>query len=348
MRKLVSRILPQGDTRNAQGNTARPQGGAFARKGSEITLGPCNRWSGSRSAFALALAPLALSACAGGPEPVSLVDSAPAQRAWVAQCEDWDEWDKPGPPFRIYGDTYYVGTCGITAILVAGADGHTLIDSGTDKGADAVLANIRALGFFPQDVKTLLTSHEHFDHVGGMAKLQAATGARIVTTAAAAAVLRSGKPGADDPQATSDHPPFAPVTGPMTILTRATMQRFAGREFTPIFTPGHTPGALSWRWRDCEGTDCQSIVYADSLNPISADGYRFSDNPRLIAAMRRGLRDLARVDCEIVLAPHPAAALMRDRLSGTSPLVNRSGCRNYATTASARLDARLAAERKGG
>lgn len=295
-----------------------------------------------------AAATLALGACAGGPEPVSLVDSGPAQRAWVAQCKDMDDWDKPAPPFRIHGDTYYVGTCGISAILVAGPEGHTLIDSGTDKGAEIVLANIRALGFFPKDVKTLLMSHEHFDHIGGMARLQAATGARIVTTPAGAAVLRSGKPGAGDPQAESGHPPFPPVTGTITTISRATPQRFAGREFYPILTPGHTPGALSWRWRDCDGGDCKWIVYADSLNPISADGYRFSDHPRYVAAMRKGLRDLSRVPCDIVLAPHPTAALMRDRLAGTRPLVNSSGCRNYATTASARLDARLAEERQGG
>lgn len=295
-----------------------------------------------------AAAMLALSACAGGPEPLSLTDSAPAQRAWTEQCKDWDDWDKPAPPFRIHGDTYYVGTCGISAILVAGSDGHTLIDSGTDKGADVVLANIRSLGFFPQDVKTLLMSHEHFDHVGGMAKLQAATGARIVTTPAAAAVLRSGKPGADDPQADSDHPPFAPVTGPISTFTRPVAQRFSGREFTPILTPGHTPGAVSWRWRDCDGMECKTIVYVDSLNPISADGYRFSDNPRLVAAMRRGMRDVARSACDIVLAPHPTSALLRDRLLGTRPLIDRSGCRNYATTASARLDKRLEDERKGG
>jgi metallo-beta-lactamase class B len=255
-----------------------------------------------------------------------------------------DEWDKPGLPFRVYGSTYYVGTCGISSILVAGPDGHTLIDSGTDKGADIVLANIRALGFLPQDVKTLLMTHEHFDHIGGMAKLQAATGATIIATAPAAGVLRSGKPGAADPQVNAGHPPFPPVTGAIQVLRKPSPQRLAGKEFRPIFTPGHTPGAVSWRWRDCEGSDCKTIVYADSLNPISGEGYRFSDHPKLVAAFRKGLKVLAAADCDIVLAPHPTAALLRDRLLGNRAVVDRSGCRNYATTASAKLDARLAQE----
>lgn len=298
------------------------------------------------------LALLAVGACAPALEPISLTDDAPGQRAWTAACKDMDDWDKPGPPFRIHGRTYYVGTCGITALLVVGPDGHTLIDSGTDKGADIVLANIRALGFNPADVKTLLMSHEHFDHVGGMAKLQAATGATVVTTAAAAKVLRSGRPEADDPQARSGHPPFAPVTGRIVTMDNARPRTFGDQVFEPILTPGHTPGAVSWRWRDCDGADCKIIVYSDSLNPISSDGYRFSANPRYIAAFRRGLRAVAASPCDIVLAPHPSAAFLRDRLLGTRPLVDRSGCRSYAATASARLDARVAqearAEKAGG
>ena len=287
---------------------------------------------------------VAICGCAPAPAPISLIDAVPGQRAWAAACKDMDDWDKPGPPFRVYGSTYYVGTCGIASILIAGQDGHTLIDSGTDKGTDVVLANIRALGFLPQDVKTLLMTHEHFDHVGGMAKLQAATNATIVATAPAANVLHSGKPGRDDPQVDAGHPPFPPVTGTVRIVQTPAPQRFAGKEFRPIFTPGHTPGAVSWRWRECEGLACKTIVYADSLNPISGDGYRFSDHRKLVAAFRKGLKELASTDCDIVLAPHPTAALMRDRLLGTRALIDPNGCRNYAATASAKLDARLAQE----
>ncbi|HEU4821767.1 MAG TPA: subclass B3 metallo-beta-lactamase [Qipengyuania sp.] len=289
---------------------------------------------------------LLLAACATT-DAAPLADAGPGQRAWAAACEAMDEWDKPGPPFRIYGNTYYVGTCGISAILIAGADSHTVIDSGTDKGAAIVLDNIRALGFKPEDVDTLLMSHEHFDHIGGMARLQAATGARIVTTPAAAAVLRSGKPGVDDPQAASGHPAFPPVTGRIEELTNDSPLRLGAKEFRSIPTPGHTPGALSWAWRACERGECKTIVYVDSLNPISADGYRFSDHPELVAPFRTGITAIAAADCDIVIAPHPIAVQLRDRLLGARPLVDRNGCRAFAATASERLDKRLAAEATG-
>ena len=287
---------------------------------------------------------LALLAGCATPAPLaSLADAQPAQREWAAQCEDFDEWDKPGPPFRIYGQSYYVGTCGISAILIARPEGHVLIDSGTDEGAQVVLRNIVALGFDPADVDTILMSHEHFDHVGGLARLQASTGARIVATPEAAAVLRTGLPGPDDPQYLVGHPYFPVVTG--RIDTDVTASAPAG--FTPLATPGHTPGATSWRWQECEAAECKWLVYADSMNPIGADAYRFSDHPALLAGFRQGISAMKASPCDIVLAPHPGATNLRERLAGMAALVDQGGCRAYATNVEQRLDAKLAEENGG-
>ena len=300
--------------------------------------------------FAAAAMAVLLAGCttAAAPSPAPLADAGAGQKAWAAACEDFDEWDKPGPPFRLYGRTYYVGTCGISALLVVGPDGHTLIDSGTDEGAKIVLANIRALGFDPKDVKTLLMSHEHYDHVGGMARLQAETGATIVATPAAAKVLRSGVTDPADPQAGSDHPPFPPVTGRIVTIDRSAPTTSGGRTFRLIGTPGHTLGAMSWAWSDCEDGTCRSIVYVDSLNPISADGYRFSDHPQLVAGFRAGAAEVAAADCDIVVAPHPGAVGLRARLLGDKPLIETAGCKAFAATATDRLDKRLAREAAGG
>src|SRR6185369_13896604 len=78
--------------------------------------------------------------------------------AFAAACKDWDDWDKPAPPVGIFGNTYLVGTCGISAILITGSAGDILIDGGTEAGADLIAANIRGLGFRLSDVKILLNS----------------------------------------------------------------------------------------------------------------------------------------------------------------------------------------------
>lgn len=258
-------------------------------------------------------------------------------------CEDNDDWDKPAPPVRIHANTYLVGTCGISSILITGSDGHILIDAGTEKGAELVAANIRRLGFRLSDVKYLLHSHEHIDHVGGMARLQQLTGARLVASANAAAVFRTGTPGPGDPQA-GMHPPF-PAARVDRIIKHGETARTRDLQLTAVETRGHTHGALSWKWVSCDGGVCRNMVYADSLSPVSRDDYRFSDRPPALEAFRTGIARVAALDCEILLTPHPSASNLIARMAGRAPLANANACREYAASLTRRLDDRLAKER---
>ena len=262
--------------------------------------------------------------------------------AFAARCKEFDEWDKPAPPVRIHANVYLVGTCGISAILIIGTTGHILIDAGPEEGADLIASNIRRLGFNPRDVKYLLHSHEHLDHVGGMARLQQLTGAELIASGPAAAVLNSGTAGAGDPQA-GMHTPFPSARVDRTIADGGTV-RLGNLMLTAIATPGHTPGALSWHWGSCDGGICYRMVYADSMTAISRKDYKFSDHPDYVAAFRGGLTKLAATECDILLTPHPSGSNMIKRMSGIAPLVNSNGCRDYAAAQGRALDKRLADE----
>jgi metallo-beta-lactamase class B len=109
-------------------------------------------------------------------------------------------------------------------------------------------------------------------------------------------------------------------------------------------TPGHTPGALSWRWESCDGGVCRTMVYADSLSPVSRDDYKFTDHPDYVAAFRASIEKVAASPCEILLTPHPSASAMRDRIIGKQPLFDPEGCRGYAAKLTKNLDERLAKE----
>ena len=81
---------------------------------------------------------------------------APIEQAgpqWAKACGDSTDWDQPAPPVRIHGNTYLVGTCGISSILIVGDEGNVLIDGGTEKGAEVIAANIRSLGFKLKDIR---------------------------------------------------------------------------------------------------------------------------------------------------------------------------------------------------
>lgn len=269
---------------------------------------------------------------------------------WVQACEEWDEWDKPGPPFKIFGNTWYVGTCGISAILITTDDGHALIDSGTEAGADVVLANIRKLGFDPKDIKLLLGSHEHFDHVGGMAKIQQATGAVFISSAIAVDTMITGEAHPGDPQF-GMHEAMAKISWSLPYDWGDAPYRIDYFGIWPIETPGHTPGAMSWRWKACEGKECLTIVYADSLSAVSRDDYRFSDHKPYLDAFFGSLQAIAETPCDILLTPHPSGGKLPVMLSALERR-KRDGlpkffCAGYASAQRQALTMRLAKEAAG-
>ena len=273
---------------------------------------------------------------------------APIQTAgprWALACKDSDDWNKAAPPVRIHANTYMVGTCGISSILITGTEGHVLIDGGTEEGADLIAANIRRLGFKVEDVRFILHSHEHFDHVGGVAKLQRMSGATLVASAAAAKVFATGAAGADDPQA-GMHKPFAPATVGR-IVRDGEEVRLGNIMLTAMATPGHTAGALSWRWVSCDGGVCRTIVYADSLSPVSRDDFRFSDHPQYLAAYRAAIAKIAASPCEILVTPHPSASGMKERFALGEPLLDTNACKTFAADRTKALDERLAKEAAG-
>jgi metallo-beta-lactamase class B len=261
---------------------------------------------------------------------------------WASACDGSSDYNKPAPPVRIHANTYLVGSCGISSILVVGDQGDVLIDGGTEQDADVIAGNIADLGFSIKNVKFILTSHEHFDHVGGVAKLQEMSGATVVTSAPAAMVLTSGTPSPDDPQF-GVVKPFPPVQVGR-IVRDGDEVRLGNLMLTAIATPGHTPGALSWRWVSCDGGVCRTIVYADSLHAISNDSYRYSDHPQYLAAFRASIAKIAASPCEILLTPHPGASDMPRRLALGKPLLDPDSCKNYAADLTKQLDERLAKE----
>ena len=297
-----------------------------------------------------ALAPLLLAAAQisiplGHPKVIEQ-PRAPIESAgplWAARCDGSSDYDKPAPPVRIHGNTYLVGTCGIASILVVGDQGDILIDGGTEEDADLIADNIRELGFRPEDIRFILASHEHYDHVGGIAKLQRMSGATVVTSAAAAKVISSGSPATDDPQFGIVKPFPAAQVG--RIVADGAEVRLGNLMVTAIATPGHTPGAMSWRWVSCDGGLCRTIVYADSLHAISNDTYRFSDHPATLTAFRSSIAKISVSPCEILLTPHPSASDLPHRLALGEPLFNENACKEYAAKLSQELDERLAKEK---
>jgi len=271
-------------------------------------------------------------------------------------CGECDAWNRPVEPFRIFGNTHYVGVDGLSALLVTSPDGHVLLDGGLPQSAPIIDANIRVLGFRTEDIRLIVNSHAHFDHAGGIAALQRVSGATVAASASGARAIEAGGPGPDDPQygfgrAANAVPPVKSVK----IVSDREVLRVGPLAITAHLTPGHTPGSTTWTWQSCEGARCVNVVYADSLNAVSAPQFRFTGSatsPSVEEQFRRSVTTVEQLPCDIVVAVHPSFTNLAGKRArqkkqpDVNPFIDATGCRVYAADARKRLEQRIADERK--
>jgi metallo-beta-lactamase class B len=259
------------------------------------------------------------------------------------------QWNAPQKPFRIHGRTWYVGTQGLSAILVDTGQGLALFDGDLPVSAPLIEANIRALGFRLRDVRWILNSHAHADHAGGIAALQRDSGAEVLASAAGAHALALGGADPADPQY-GLAPAYPAVRHARTVRDGETLQ-LGDVAITAHYTPGHTPGSTSWSWTSCSEGQCLHVVYADSLTALGSARFRYSDHPDRVEAFRKSIATVAALPCDILLTPHPDASgfwqkvARRTSDADSAPLVDAGACRAYAAAAARKLDATLAQER---
>ncbi len=159
------------------------------------------------------------------------------------KCDDCATWNKPRDPFRVFGNTYYVGSDGLSALLITGDAGHILLDGGLSQTAPLIDANIRKLGFKTEDIKLIAVSHGHFDHGGGVASLQRFTGATVAASPATAAALRRGENTPDDPQFGFGRAFNGfPVVKTVREVADGEVMRIGKLAVTVHHIPGHSPG----------------------------------------------------------------------------------------------------------
>ena len=262
------------------------------------------------------------------------------------------DWNTPQEPFALSSDSYYVGTRGLSSVLITSDAGHILIDGATPEAASQIAANVRKLGFKVEDIRIILNSHEHFDHAGGIAELQRLSGAEIKATPAAAPVLRTGKASRGDPQYTSliDMAPVADVG----IVRDGETLRLGPLAVTMHATPGHTQGGSTWTWSSNDSGKRVNMVYADSLNAIGSGGFRYSGDPAYPNArsdIERSIAKVAALPCDVLVSAHPEGSGLWQRHAqraklGNAAFVDKAACRAYADTGRARLAKTLAAEAK--
>ena len=185
------------------------------------------------------------------------------------------KWTDPQAPFRLAGPIFYVGTAELAAFLIQSPQGHILLDGGSPETAPMIEKSIKDLGFKIEDIRILLTTQAHYDHVGTHAYIKKLSGARVEAMTGDDKLLRDGGKSdylfAGDPKMHFDRMAVDRVLKDGDIVT------IGGIRLTARHTPGHTPGSATYLMDVSEGGKTYKVVFAASTsdNP----GTRLVSNP---------------------------------------------------------------------
>ena len=252
-------------------------------------------------------------------------------------------WSRPADPYRIVGNIYFVGTNELAIYLIATPAGHILLDSGLEDSVPVIAANVARLGFRFSDLKLLLSTHAHADHVAGHARVKALTGARVLASAADAVVIRSGGGG----------PLALDMTWPATVVDGevADGQAVALGDTVLVahLTPGHTPGATTWTTTVNDGERPLAVVFFSSSTLFEEMPLRGNaEYPGIAADFERSYAFWRSVPCDVPLGPHVGffqLADKRDRLARgeqPNPFIDPAGWKQMIADQEANFRRRLA------
>ena len=258
----------------------------------------------------------------------------------------------PFEPFRIAGNLYYVGNSDVTSFLLTGPEGHVLIDGGYPETAPMIIQSMAKLGFHITDVKVLLNSHAHFDHAGGLAELQKASGAELWISEGDATMIAAGGAG--------DRSSYGPLrfVGFGRFPAARVDRRFRNGDtihvgplaLTAHVTAGHTPGCTSWSFpvhhgeRELLAVSICSLTLLPFMKLVEPESY-----PGIRSDFERSFRTLRGLPADIFLGSHGSFFDMdrkrRERAGAgdpADPFIDRKGYLRFIDGAEERFRKTLA------
>jgi metallo-beta-lactamase class B len=260
-------------------------------------------------------------------------------------------WTTPIAPFKVVGNIYYVGTEDLASYLIVTPAGSILIESTVEPNVDLIARNVVSLGFKIADVKYLLTTQAHFDHVGGHARMKAISGAQVIVSEADAPVVEGGGRG-DYHFGPSYY--FAPAHVDRRIQDGDTV-RLGGTVLTAHLTPGHTKGCTTWTTeiKDADGRTLH-VVFAGSTTVN--DGVKLVGNdkyPAIADDFKRAFAVLEQLPADVFLPAHASqfdefaekAAAAR-RGAHPNPFVDPNALRTFVKRSRQTFETKLAEQQK--
>jgi metallo-beta-lactamase class B len=241
------------------------------------------------------------------------------------------DWFSAFPAHQVVGNVYYVGSKDLASYLVTSPEGHILINSGFEQTVPLIKKSVESLGFKMTDVKILLASHAHSDHVAGHALLQEITGAKVYVMRGDDRIIASGGEGQYLYKANRWKPCKVDR-----VLDDGDEVKLGGLTLVARRTPGHTRGCTTWTWRTESAGKTYDVVVIGSpnVNP----GYRLVDNaayPEIADDFAKTFASLKTLHCDVFLGAHGGYYGMIEKYerakkdSHTNPFVDPQGYKAF-------------------
>ena len=249
-----------------------------------------------------------------------------------------DQVNKAFPPHKIIGNVYYVGSQALGTFLITTPEGNILINSDYEVTVPVIKAGVEQLGFKFTDIRILLGSHAHGDHMEGDAMVKEMSGARVMAMEQDVPALQAMRP------AGKAHPIDR-------ILKDGDTVTLGGVTLTAHLTPGHSKGCTTWTFKAQENGKSYDVVIVGSagVNPgVKLVGN--ADYPTIAADYVKTFAVLRSLPCDVPLGSHPGmfgmAAKFANIGKGPNPYIDPEGYRIEIDTNDAVYYRTLAAQKK--
>ncbi|MEJ5020917.1 subclass B3 metallo-beta-lactamase [Ochrobactrum vermis] len=222
------------------------------------------------------------------------------------------DWSEATETFKITDHVYYVGTRGLASYLIVSNQQAILLDGTLAENVKPIEDNIEALGFSLNDVKIILSSHAHYDHVAGIAQLKHDTGATFMAMEQDVPALETGIPEGDTNYGVVRFPAIKVDK----TLHDGDVVTLGNLRMTATLTPGHTKGCTTWSLMDTDAGAKRRVIFPCSVSVagnalVSNKGY-----PNIVQDFRTSFQRLDAMKADIVLPSHPQVTNLFEQKAG--------------------------------
>ncbi|MEO5926703.1 MAG: subclass B3 metallo-beta-lactamase [Bryobacteraceae bacterium] len=245
-------------------------------------------------------------------------------------------WNTPFPPHKVIGNVYFIGSKELASYLITTPLGHILINSDFEATVPLLRENVGKLGFKFSDIKIILGSHAHGDHMEADALVKEFTGAQVMAMEQDVPALKAMKPGG------KEHPMDR-------VLKDGDKVTLGGTTLTANLTAGHTAGCTSWTFPVVEAGKEYNVLVVCSVG-VNANYVLVGDKrnyPNIVNDYRKSFDRVRAMKVDVFLGAHPNFYDMEAKYAkltpgAPNPFIDPAGVKRYVDQKEKDFNAMLA------